>query len=511
VKTALPALVILVCFLFGSALESVCGDVQEAEFFYNLSLNGRKIGYQHSRLTCDKDGNLVTAENMVMRIKRFTQPVTVTNETAFVETPDGQPVTLSFQLKMSRMSQRIHAAFECDTLSVTRDAGGEKKTATYPFDSETLMPQAARRLLARQLARENATFSYKSYMPPFSLDKPSLTTVKVLGRESVDVAGATRTLHRAEVTSTMPPATMTVFVDPQGNIWKMFDAASGISMERTTREDALKIDELFDLADLAITTNFVIRDDLRWRMDQLEIEARVPGAKAGEFFLTSTRQQTRTTPDGAIRLTVKRLKPGEGERMTAEQLAAHLEPSAYLQSDDTRIIATARKATDGATDPWQKAKALETFVFKHITRTGFQVAFASAAEVLESRSGDCTEFAVLLAALCRAAELPSRLVVGLVSYKSIFFYHMWTEVYVDGWLPLDATDPQPSVDPTHLAMARLRTGDEADLALSNQKLMTGLGKVSIEIIHYTLDGKRIYPLRPDVKAKAGDPKREDTE
>ena len=51
----------------------------------------------------------------------------------------------------------------------------------------------------------------------------------------------------------------------------------------------------------------------------------------------------------------------------------------------------------------------------------------------KSREGDCTEHAVFLMALCRARGIPARGAMGLVYLESqrAFFYHMWTEVYID--------------------------------------------------------------------------------
>ena len=72
----------------------------------------------------------------------------------------------------------------------------------------------------------------------------------------------------------------------------------------------------------------------------------------------------------------------------------------------------------------------------------FSQAFATAAEVARSLEGDCTEHAVLLAALCRARKIPARVAFGLVYYppQKGFAYHMWNEVWIaDRWVPLDAT------------------------------------------------------------------------
>ena len=90
-----------------------------------------------------------------------------------------------------------------------------------------------------------------------------------------------------------------------------------------------------------------------------------------------------------------------------------------------------------------------------MTNKNFTQTFATAAEVAESREGDCTEHAVLLAALARACGIPSRVAVGLVYVKSVggFGYHMWTEVYLQGqWFPLDATLGDAGIGVGHLKL-----------------------------------------------------------
>jgi transglutaminase-like putative cysteine protease len=65
--------------------------------------------------------------------------------------------------------------------------------------------------------------------------------------------------------------------------------------------------------------------------------------------------------------------------------------------------------------------------------------------VADSKEGDCTEFAVLTAALCRAMGIPARIVVGIayvdefMGYENVFGGHAWTEAYIGNrWVGLDA-------------------------------------------------------------------------
>jgi hypothetical protein len=74
-----------------------------------------------------------------------------------------------------------------------------------------------------------------------------------------------------------------------------------------------------------------------------------------------------------------------------------------------------------------------------------------ASQVARSGSGDCTEHAVLLAALARAAGRPARIALGLLLVQQDgrvqAFGHAWTEVHEEGrWRPLDATPVPDQVD-----------------------------------------------------------------
>ncbi|MEN7342449.1 MAG: transglutaminase domain-containing protein [Pseudomonadota bacterium] len=109
-----------------------------------------------------------------------------------------------------------------------------------------------------------------------------------------------------------------------------------------------------------------------------------------------------------------------------------------------------------ASDAWQNdaqplpIEAMEDGVFDWISDKTYARNFDFASTVARTRSGDCTEHAVLLAAAARASGKPARVVLGLmlVDGESPFVYgHAWTEVWADGeWQLLDATKPEAYAD-----------------------------------------------------------------
>lgn len=91
-------------------------------------------------------------------------------------------------------------------------------------------------------------------------------------------------------------------------------------------------------------------------------------------------------------------------------------------------------------------EALVEFADAAITSKSYRRSFDIASQVARSNEGDCTEHAVLLAALARATGRPARVVLGILlvedDHEVLAFGHAWTEIH-DGeaWRIADATQP----------------------------------------------------------------------
>jgi transglutaminase-like putative cysteine protease len=105
----------------------------------------------------------------------------------------------------------------------------------------------------------------------------------------------------------------------------------------------------------------------------------------------------------------------------------------------------------------------------------------NALETLENRVGDCNEHAVLLAALTRAAGIPSEVEAGLVFLRGRFYYHAWNCLFLKekgGWITADSVLGQMPADVTHIRFIRGGADQQLDLV--------GLiGKVKLEILEMT--------------------------
>lgn len=163
-----------------------------------------------------------------------------------------------------------------------------------------------------------------------------------------------------------------------------------------------------------------------------------------------------------------------------EKLKKYLEAEILVESDHPDIIAMAAEITDEATDSWDATIRLSEWVGKEIR--GAVPGGTSAINTLRTREGECGSHSRLLAALCRAAGIPSRMVIGCLYspwYGGSFGQHAWTEVYMGsetGWVAVDATILEfDYVDAGHIKLGELTT------FLPN----------SMEILEYTVSGGEV--------------------
>ena len=139
-----------------------------------------------------------------------------------------------------------------------------------------------------------------------------------------------------------------------------------------------------------------------------------------------------------------------------------------MQSDDAGLARRARGIASLSRDDVAKMKRLTSFVRSHMSVTEIDMlGYGTAVEAFNSRRGDCTEYAVLLAAMGRAAGIPTRVVIGSVyarhfeGHRHVFVPHTWVQAWTgNAWQSFDAAIG--SFDSTHLAFAVSYDGSPAN-------------------------------------------------
>ena len=155
-------------------------------------------------------------------------------------------------------------------------------------------------------------------------------------------------------------------------------------------------------------------------------------------------------------LEVKTAGPDAGEAGPAEVEPEYLRPNAMIDSDDARVVELSRTAVGDADRPLGEGRPDRGVGGPEPQGQELQGRVRPRQRGARNLSGDCTEHGVLTAAMCRAAGVPARVVVGLVYAESLggFGFHLWNEVYVNRrWVAVDATYDQTEVDAVHIKLA----------------------------------------------------------
>lgn len=286
--------------------------------------------------------------------------------------------------------------------------------------------------------------------------------LKALQRESVKLLDEERELLRIESSLNIAGTKInsTMWADEAGEVLKM--SMPGLNHEtfRTTKEIALRP---IDKTEFDLGRHTVVQVDKPISMPhsttRVVYRARLKNGSPTEVFAKCRSQLVKKIDERTAEITVRAIRPASESTSGSDSeapTAADLQPNNLIQSDDGAIISLAERFAEGQTDPWELAKTFEAGVRGYIHSKDFSQAIASASDVVRSREGDCTEHAVLLAALCRAKGIPARVAIGLVYYAPAqgFAYHMWNEVWIaDGWVPIDSTLGLGGIGAGHLKIA----------------------------------------------------------
>lgn len=131
---------------------------------------------------------------------------------------------------------------------------------------------------------------------------------------------------------------------------------------------------------------------------------------------------------------------------TPEDFSVYLRESTWLEINNAQLIAAVSNHIKPSDADFVKMQKLTAYTRKRLgAHLQFQ-GYATALQAFKSRSGDCTEYALLLAALGRVAQVPTRVVMGY-AYSRAGFHgktnrfapHAWVQAWVNGaWQSFDA-------------------------------------------------------------------------
>lgn len=262
------------------------------------------------------------------------------------------------------------------------------------------------------------------------------------------------TVRAWRVEQNMGGVDVAAWIDELGRI-VLARSPVGFTMERTAFEIAHENFRRREPRALALETGDLIAQTAIASNVRLEdrplsgLAVRLEGVTLSGFDLAGGRQSVSGDTLRVRSESEAELRAAYRLPATMPELVPYLEPEALIQSRDPRIQAQARQIVGRTRDPRRVARVLNQWVYDHLDKQ-ITVSVPSAAQVLESRRGDCNEHTVLYVALARALGLPARTAAGVVYLGGRFYYHAWPEVYLNGWVAVDPTFGQFPADASHL-------------------------------------------------------------
>ncbi len=469
------------------------GDAAK-ETWYRISIDGTDAGWQRTAEAPDARGMRSVSESY-LRVGRDGAVTEIRIAWELLESADGVPIECTLEQRVGTAPTRTSAEFGADGVLVrTSGAGRDVVQRLPPLPGDCLGPAAAARHIQSRRAAGATRISCTTIDPASGLGPVGIVTVPAPGERCWST------------TTTVVPTAMTECLDSRGDVVRA-ESPLGIGTFVLTRTDRARAQAPLPGAGAGV-------DVLRRSVVAVNPPAdgllgatrAVVSVRAREGKLvplpSSGAQRVDASPDGiSARVHVDTDRGSAPDPGDADD-RRYRDASPIVDSGDPAIVdAVQRTLVDAPAGDAARAEALRAFVHRHITGKDLASVFASASSVMRDRSGDCTEHAVLLAAMLRAAGIPSRLAAGVVyarefaGVRGCYAWHMWTQALVDGqWRDLDATLAGRRFHAGHILFATgAQDGPSIDPVFAGMVMSVGNLDITVESIDGTATVRQAAP------------------
>lgn len=457
--------------------------------YFAVILEGKKVGHAlHSRqVSAD---TITNTETMELTIARAGTSMNIKTTEKHIETTDAKPKGFVFIQEMNGVGQTVKGTINSSgKMKVTTEVMGSVNSRIMDYPREAIMAEALRQKQMQTELKPGASGSAKFFSPAILMAVE--TTWQVGPKQQVDLLGRVVELREIKSTISAPTGSMNItsYVDDDLYAQKVIIPMIGMKLELVscTKEVAtgpIEVVDLFEKTFIKSPRSLTEKDTSR----QLVYHIKPKPGKDLHFTETGTQQVE--NKDGMFIITVTPPAVKQAQKYTGDdpEILKYLKPTTYIQSDDPKIKQLAEQVKPDKITKYLDLSRVEKFVGEYISDKNLSVGYATAAEVAKSKQGDCSEHALLTAAILRALAVPTRVVSGIVyadvimGDKPIFGGHAWTQAWIDGkWIDIDSTGyERGGFGSGHIAMAT-GNGEPSDFF----SMINTLGNFTIEKIKIT--------------------------
>lgn len=352
-----------------------------------------------------------------------------------------------FRFSSGDHEMRVQGSVEAGAVKAVLHTSGERIPFTLPVGRE-LQLSGGLGLGAAAIPRlEPGRIAYVDTFDPTTM-AVGRARIEALRHETVEVGG--EPVETVVMDTTIAGITTRAWINENEEVVRA-ELPFGLIIKQILPEEALapmKADESVNIiralaADVSGPAPDPESDGLRLRIGGIPEELMPP---------IDARQQRED--DNVYHIVRQELDMVDEEALlSADEAEPYLAADIFVQSTHPRIIEKAEKIVGNASTAWEKAVRIHDWLYEHISKEHV-LSVPSALDVLEARTGDCNEHAVLFAALARAVNIPARIVIGIAwsDKMQAFGYHAWAEVHIGRWVAMDPTFGLRTVSPTHIKL-----------------------------------------------------------
>jgi hypothetical protein len=464
-------------------------------------VEGAKIGYLHTtvhRIDSEGGKRLRATAELDLTFKRHNTQLHLRRVYGTEETTDGKVVGVFMRQGQEGGRQLVLAGtLEDGRMHVRIDDGRIDRRLRWSEDVVGLY--RLEHLFQERKPKPDDHWTLKRYDPTYN----AVVTLRVAVKEREEINHLPRNDKSKWLRVELAPEPLEapgIKVQPPTEVWWLdeqllpvrrqieLEGLGAVVLTRTTREKATAPATPRQLTDIGLKTliplNRALSRPYSTRSAVYRITLRGERDPASSL-VSDDHQGIRNSRGDTFELHVHPVQKIERRRGPGTAAPEFLESCYFVDCGDARVKELARRAAGTETDAWAKARRMERWV-KQNMRVDNAAMLGPASEMARQLRGDCRQYALLTAALCRAEGIPARTAIGLLyvekSRRPMMGFHMWTEVWIDGqWLGLDATLGLGGVSAAHIKINNHSWHDTASLTplLPVSRI---LGKITISVL-----------------------------
>ena len=438
---------------------------EPGSWFIFVADNGDVLGHSSQSVATTSTG-WEAVDASVLLLQSDDQIVTVREESVSRQDKAGRTVWLSSHSRNGRSWSRVEARIEDGRAEIVRRTSNDRRTSVVSLPPRVRFDSGSG-LLAGWDPSKTPLLAFDNFsLSAMAVEK---VTIELLPSGAPDPEGRITALRKRYEKGELR-AVARLLLDRNRRIVEITQPmfGTGVTIRRTDRLSALRARPPYPLL-----RNAMVKAPFRLPETALQgrIRYRFAFAPGFDFAIPQTPEQKVTAVPGGAVLDICS-DCGTDLASDDAALADALKPTAWLQSDHRRLRAMAGPIARMKVPDARKMELLIEKARPYLGRIDFTGHF-SALETLDRRAGDCTEAAVLLAALGRAAGIPTRVANGLTysrpryhGVSNVFMPHSWTIAWVGSeWRSFDlALD---SFDSSHIALT-IGDGDSRSVQAASQ-------------------------------------------